>query len=199
VTESAFSDRRVAALLQEPTASGESLKSWVENNIPAEATIVASDGQATAYVLRRKTVSVVGRGYGYQEWEEPQLRELMSRFHADFLILYLDAPTHAVPAEQRESNFLMALTQGGTPTDWLQLAARNAHIMIFRRIGVAGERRGGSGETGRRFISHDPLLARIAGPVAPGEVPIVCPGLAAGARIPWGDCRPRGRRCKSAT
>jgi hypothetical protein len=157
LNESAFIERRIAGFLQEPTPPGESLQSWVEDNIPADANIVATDGQPTAYVLHRKTVSLVGPGYSEQAWEEPQVEALMARFHADFLVLYLGTPTHPVPVEQRKSRFLTALTRGEEASDWLRLAARNAHMMVFRRIARA--RRGAAvGGNRTRFTANRPGL-----------------------------------------
>jgi hypothetical protein len=41
-----------------------------------------------------------------------------------------------VPAEQSESKFLSALARGEQSADWLRLAARNPHIVIFRANGI---------------------------------------------------------------
>jgi hypothetical protein len=140
LSRSALIERRIAKFFEEPTPSGEPLRRWVDANIPADASIVATDGQPTAFVLRRNTVSLASLDYRSQAWEEPQVRELMSRFHAAFLILYRGTPALAVPVEQSESQFLRTLARGEQPSDWLQLATRNPYVLIFRRTDLTGGR-----------------------------------------------------------
>jgi hypothetical protein len=133
---SAFLNRQIAEYLEAPMASGESLRSWIDANMPAEAHIIAADGQATAHVLHRKAVSLVSHEYSPQNWEGPQMLELMTGFQADFLILYRGTPSRAAPEVQAESEFLTALAEGRQAPDWLHLAAENPHVKIFRRSGL---------------------------------------------------------------
>jgi hypothetical protein len=130
---SAFSSRRVAAYLAAPMASGEPLLRWIDANVPADANLFAADGQATAHVLSRKTVSLVAREYSTQSWEAPQMREMMAEFQGDFLILYSGTPSEAAPAAQAESKFLTTLMEGRQRPDWLRLAAENRYTKVFQR------------------------------------------------------------------
>jgi hypothetical protein len=139
-SNSIFLDRRIAEYLEAPTPSGESLTTWVQSNIPADANIVATFGQATGHALQRKTVSLVGSQYSNQQWDEPHVRNIMLRFHATFLILYPDEPSHPAPDVQKESPFLASLARGEEPAVWLRLVAHNPHIMVFQRIEAAQNR-----------------------------------------------------------
>jgi hypothetical protein len=112
--------------LDAPVADGSSAYAWLQRNIPLSSAIVAADGQATAYLLQRKTVSLVSNEYSDQEWSESAVQDLMKRFHADYLILYPAAEPIA------ESPFLMRLLTG-SPPPWLSIAAENPSVRILRR------------------------------------------------------------------
>jgi hypothetical protein len=118
----------VQARLAAPAASGEPLRQWIEREVAPEAIVLATDGQATAYVLRRKAVSLVSPQFSEQAWTEPAVCATMARFGAWHLLVYRDYP---VP-----SPFLAALASGSTP-DWLRLLADNGHARVFGRAGEA--------------------------------------------------------------
>jgi hypothetical protein len=124
------SDRIVAASFALPPGTGGTLRSWFDANVPLGATVVASNGQATAYALKRKVVSLVGSNFSDQRWGEEELRTLMQQYDAGFLILYPHIDPVIEPVQQ-ESPFLRALIAGQRP-QWLQLAAENSQVMIFR-------------------------------------------------------------------
>ena len=119
--------RLVQAALAEEVAPGRSLGAWIAANIPAGQVIVATHGQTTGYALKRPTVSLVSREYSTQRWGEPEVRSLMQRYQATFLILY--------PGEDPElydSPFLSGLLAGVRPP-WLTSAARTrGGIQVLR-------------------------------------------------------------------
>src|SRR6266700_3644254 len=123
-------DRIVAASFALPSGTGGTLRSWFDANVPLGATVVATNGQATAYALKRKVVSLVGSNFSDQRWGEEELRTLMQQYDAGFLILYPRIDPMIEPVQQ-ESPFLRALIAGQRP-QWLQLAAENSQVMIFR-------------------------------------------------------------------
>jgi hypothetical protein len=123
-------DRLVASSFALPSETGGTLRSWFDANVPVSATVVATNGQATAYALKRKIVSLVGSNFSEQRWGEEELRTLMQQYDADFLILYPHIDPMIEPVQQ-ESPFLRALIAGQRP-QWLQLAAENSQVMIFR-------------------------------------------------------------------
>ncbi len=123
-------DRVVEASFAVPSGTGGSLRSWFDANVPLGAVIVATNGQATAYVLKRKVISLVGSYYSDQRWDEKEVRALMQRYGAAFLILYPRIDPMIEPVQQ-ESAFLQALIEGRRP-QWLQLAADNGQVMIFQ-------------------------------------------------------------------
>jgi hypothetical protein len=121
----------VEARFAMPDQTGRSLLSWFQENVPPDAVLAASEGQATEYALKRKTVSLVSSQYSDQPWDETAVRALMQRYEAEYLILYPGIDPTIEPV-QRESPFLSALI-AGRRLDWLQLAASNNEVMIFRR------------------------------------------------------------------
>jgi hypothetical protein len=130
---SLFADRRVAEYFEAPMPSGKSLRSWLEANVPADRTIAAANGQATAHALGRKTVSLIAHGNSAYTWGEREVQEVMTRFHANFLILYPQTPSRPAPQVQNESEFLGALAEGRKTAEWLLLAAENPFVKVFRR------------------------------------------------------------------
>jgi hypothetical protein len=99
--------------------------------VPLDAVVVATNGQATAYALKRKVVSLVGSQYSDQHWDEEEVRAVMQRYGASLLILYPHIDAMIEPVQQ-ESAFLRELIKGRRP-QWLQLAAENGQVMIFQR------------------------------------------------------------------
>ena len=126
-----FEHQLVASALAEPMANGDKLSRWIQHNIPRGAVLVADDGQATAYLLKRDTVSLVARKYSDLVWDEQQVDAAMRTFGADYIIVYPGLPASSAPAEF-ESDFLHSLGWGRSPS-WLELAAQNARVKIFRR------------------------------------------------------------------
>lgn len=111
------------------TADNVTLSTWIERNIPREATIVADSGQATAYVLQRKTVSLVSSTFSNQAWNEENTRTDMKIYGAEYLIIYT-ADDGNSPAPSR-TPFLRNLAQGDPP-GWLTVAARSEETIIYR-------------------------------------------------------------------
>lgn len=107
------------------------LRAWFDSNVPYNSTIVATNGQATSYALRRRTVSLVSMHYSNQRWDEGEIHEVMRRYDADFLIIYPGLDPDLDPV-QEESKFLQALADGYQPK-WLQRAANGKGVLIFRR------------------------------------------------------------------
>ena len=107
------------------------LRDWITTNIPPGAPLVASDGQPTGYVLRRPTVSLAYSAFSNTVWSEEVVRDTMTTFGAQFLVLYATDDSAQDPV-QRESRFLSAVLQGSVPA-WLELAAENKETRVFRR------------------------------------------------------------------
>ena len=115
-----------------PNAAGQSLSAWFEANVPPDAVLVATNGQATAYALKRETVSLVSSLFSDQHWDEPEVRALMKRYGANYLIVYPGIDPMIEPVQQ-ESSFLEALAGGWHP-QWLQPVTSNNSVVIFRRL-----------------------------------------------------------------
>jgi hypothetical protein len=124
-------DRAVEASFALPSGTGGSLRSWFDANVPLNAVLVATNGQATAYALKRNVVSLVRSNFSDQRWDEKEVRAVMQQYGASFLILY-PRISPAIEPVQQESAFLQELLERQRP-QWLQLAAENDQVMIFRR------------------------------------------------------------------
>ncbi len=109
---------------------GLTMRSWIESHIPTTQTIVANRGQATGYLLKRNTVSLVSSEYSDQQWNETSVRSLMRTYASHFLILYAGDGGDAV---LHESAFLSSLARGQIPA-WLTVAARNRDVTVFRSV-----------------------------------------------------------------
>ncbi|MHB8877206.1 MAG: hypothetical protein ACYC8T_26205 [Myxococcaceae bacterium] len=121
----------VAARLGRPGADGRPLRGWIDAHVPPGAVLVATDAQATGYALKRPAVTLTEAEYSDEAWSSARVQRLMQSFKSDFLILYPAADPAQVPS-QRESPLLTALLRGEVP-DWLELAAENDEVKIFRR------------------------------------------------------------------
>ncbi len=124
----------VSQALAAPMENGNSLSDWASANIPPEATIVATNGQPTAYVLKRKTVSLVSKAFSDTPFTESETRRTMDDFAANHLVVYSEGKATLGPVDpvQKESPFLERLTHGVHP-DWLAVAARNQHAIVYCR------------------------------------------------------------------
>ena len=109
--------------------NGGTVQDWIHSNIPHEAVITASCGQATGYLLGHPTLSLVDRRYSRQEWQDAYLIAAMDRFHARWLILY---PQAECAFEQRDWPNLERLAHGDTAPG-LTLAVKTSEVAIFRR------------------------------------------------------------------
>ncbi len=126
-----LSEHRLVALrFLERGRDGQPLTAWVKANIPADAVILATDGQATAHALHRRTISLVAPEFSSARWDESEVRAVMERFGAEFLILY-PATYDGDTETQRDSAFLGKILSGVTPS-WLSIVAENPAVEIFR-------------------------------------------------------------------
>ncbi len=112
-------------------SSGTSMQSWISVNIPADEVTIANQGQASGYVLHRKTVALVSQQYSNQVWDAAAIHSVMQTYGARFLILYSGDATDDV---LHDSPFLSALAHGAPPPTWLALAARSRGVAVFRVI-----------------------------------------------------------------
>ena len=121
-------DQVVARELGSQLPAGGSLRSWLETHVPPGGTIVSNRGQASAYVLHRNTVSLISDEYSDQHWDADSVRTLMRTYGAEYIVVYFGDGGDPV---LRESSFLSGLARLSTP-NWLQLAAHNRDVAVFR-------------------------------------------------------------------
>jgi hypothetical protein len=124
----------IASRLVLPAADGKPLTAWIEAHIGPHEPILAADGQATGYLLRRPTVSLVGVEYSDFVWTEHELEETLDRFGIRWLILYAEPQASG---GEKDSPFLMSLVAGRPDSD-LRLAARNEQALVFEHVRPGG-------------------------------------------------------------
>lgn len=118
----------VSAELNNPLDNGESLAGWIGRNIPADRALVATDGQATGYLLKRGIVSLTSSEYSDQAWTAESVRATMKRFDANWLVIYYGL-RDVTPVIQ-QSAFLLDLSRGSIP-GWLRVVADNHRVRVF--------------------------------------------------------------------
>ena len=111
---------------------GKSLRAWLESHLDSRTAIVAAEGQAAGYVLHRPTVSLVEHRFSVVDWTEPQVRQTMTVFRAQYLIVFPQADPSDAPSEY-ESPFLSSLTNRQYP-DWLQIAESSPKVIVYQRV-----------------------------------------------------------------
>ncbi|HTC94090.1 MAG TPA: hypothetical protein VK699_11595 [Terriglobales bacterium] len=111
---------------------GKSLRTWLESHLDSRTSIVAAEGQAAGYVLHRPTVSLVEHRFSVVDWTEPQVRQTMTIFRAQYLIVFPQADPSDAPSEY-ESPFLSSLTNRQCP-DWLQIAESSPKVIVYQRV-----------------------------------------------------------------
>ncbi|HTS64378.1 MAG TPA: glycosyltransferase family 39 protein [Candidatus Acidoferrales bacterium] len=109
-------------------ASGLSMQGLITREIGGNAAIAATNGQTVGYLLKRPTLSLVGRPFSSVTWNEPMLRAEMARFGAKYLLLSRDPAADPVV---QQSEFLGALARGAT-VPWLRLMAENRDMYVYR-------------------------------------------------------------------
>lgn len=124
--------RLIARDYAEPARGGEPLRNWIASNIPVNAPIAASEGQATGYLLGRPTLSLVDPTYSRVRWGCGEVSEQMQRFHARYLILYKSSMGISQDSLFASSPFL-STAASGHPSCGFSIAAENAVVRILKR------------------------------------------------------------------
>jgi hypothetical protein len=121
---------QVANLLREQVQPGISMRRWLQNALPPNATLVATDGQAAHYVLGQPVLSIIEPKFSRYFWDEAGVRSLMRQRRTSYFLLFPGAPPDSVP-EQQSTPFLKALS-AGQPPSWLNVAARTPDVILYR-------------------------------------------------------------------
>jgi hypothetical protein len=125
----------LSGLFAERTADGQHLLDWVNAHIAPTTVIAAQDGQATGYLLHRRTLGLVEAEYSAERWECPEIRDQMNRFSARYLILYRHPSSDSNLLA--ESSFASAAVSG-QPDCGFVLASENQDVRILE-IGPLAE------------------------------------------------------------
>lgn len=121
----------------QPTATGQSLRAWIESNLAPGEPVLADDGQATGYLLHRPTVSMVEAQYSSARWECDMVKNEMKRFGLRYVILY--KPSASAPPDPllAESDFA-ATSASQQPSCGFVVAAENPYARILELASAAG-------------------------------------------------------------
>lgn len=122
----------MARRLNRPMQDSLTLRYWMERHIPVGQTIVASEGQALAYLTNRPVVSLASSAFSSQVWDEAAVQAIMRRYEASYLMVYPGASAAYAPV-QSQSPFLAALSRDVAPETppWLNLVADNGLARVF--------------------------------------------------------------------
>jgi hypothetical protein len=134
---------QIRSAVEGPIGHTNSLKEWIDHHVPPRRPIVAGDGQACGYLMKREAISLVSRDFSKFPWTAERLREVATRYRANILVLFRDGTDTRYCAS--ESPFLADLLRGKSPP-WVVPAAQNSKVLVYRLVvdgGRAGEDPGG--------------------------------------------------------
>ena len=94
-----------------------------------QGAILANNGQAVGYFLRRPTISTVGPVFSNIVWDEQTVRDTIQRFHVTAVVITAPAPGRPENSDI-PSPFIGQLAQGSAPA-WLKLADRSATLLTY--------------------------------------------------------------------
>ncbi|MCW5981046.1 MAG: hypothetical protein KIT09_23390 [Bryobacteraceae bacterium] len=117
---------RVQRWLGDGTASGLTVRQWLERRSSKDEMISAVRGHATSYVLGRPVLSFGSLNMSGQVWHERAVHEAMARYRARFLIIYRNI--NAV--EYKDSPLLQYIRDGRIPA-WLAVVMRTPNVIVL--------------------------------------------------------------------
>ena len=117
------------ALLQ-ADATGLSVERRLSQELQPGEAIAATNGQMAGYILKRRTLSLVGLPYGRMPWNEGTLRTEMTRFGTRYLLVFRDA---ALDPVVEQSQYLAALGDGQAMPG-LRLVSATRDLYLYRAV-----------------------------------------------------------------
>ncbi|MBW0119085.1 hypothetical protein, partial [Pseudonocardia abyssalis] len=105
-------DAGVAQRLAAPVAGGDTVPEWLDARLGPDEPVLAADGQATGYVLRRPVVGLVESTFSDLRWNEDTVAATMDRFDARYLVLYRHPQDGGGQVVEEETPFLRILLAG---------------------------------------------------------------------------------------
>ena len=121
---------KTEALLQELGRGGDSVKKFLLE-LPPDTVLTATNGQATGYITRKRTLSLVGSPYSKHEWTETTLREVMQEFRSAYLVVFAQPDLDSVIID---SPLLHELSEGNAPA-WLESVEQTPRLHVYRLVG----------------------------------------------------------------
>lgn len=118
------------ALLKQQVRPGLPMAKYIQTTLPHDSVLLATEGQAVYYLLKRPVVSLIEPQYSLHTWDEAGIRSVMRSFRADYFLVFPGAGKSLAP-EQQATPFLRGLVDGHPPS-WLQIAARTPGVILYR-------------------------------------------------------------------
>jgi hypothetical protein len=116
-------------LMAEEVQPGMALTEWLQSNLAPDGSILAVEGQAVHYILRRPVVAVIPAEVSGRPTDEQGFRSEMRQFRSRYLLLFPTATPDRIP-EQYSYGFLRSLALGNAPA-WLKLAAHTRDAAVY--------------------------------------------------------------------
>jgi hypothetical protein len=104
------------------------ISDWIEQNISPDETIIAIDGQATGYVLKRKTVSICSHLFSRYRWDEKRFSQVARTYGVRYFIFFPRSGT--VQFIIKESPFIADILEDRLPT-WMSVAVKSNECRII--------------------------------------------------------------------
>jgi hypothetical protein len=116
----------VAQIMDSRSADGKTARQAVLELVDPARVLVANNGQAFGYALRRPTVSLVSPANSAVDWNEKTLENVVRHYHAAAIVI--DVHDVFMP-----SPFVRQLAQGEAPS-WMKLAYRSSDVLVYEPL-----------------------------------------------------------------
>jgi hypothetical protein len=113
-------------VFKEEVQPGVSLERWLRSHVSPSNVIVAVNGQAVHYVLKRPVVSVIEPEFSDRQTDETRFHALMSQYHARYILVFPGSNL----VQERDIPFLRSLAAGSSPA-WLTLATKTRDVTLY--------------------------------------------------------------------
>jgi hypothetical protein len=119
-----YSIPSIERLVASRSADGKTAGAAILELAGPEQVIVANDGQAVGYALKRPTVSLADSLYSRAEWNDKAVYDIVGQYDAAALVIYTTELLLPSP-------FVRELARGESPP-WMKLVYQSSDILVYR-------------------------------------------------------------------
>jgi hypothetical protein len=116
----------IALLMDSKSADGKTAREAILELVDPARVLVANNGQAFGYALRRPSVSLVSPANSAMDWNEKTLENVFRQYNAAAIVI--DVHDVFMP-----SPFVQQLAQGEAPS-WMKLAYRSSDVLVYEPL-----------------------------------------------------------------